>query len=134
MWRTCVLILVTGAVCAASVGAMRRIDRAPRVAAEAGPPKRIVSLAPAMTEVCFALGLGDHVVGRTTYCDWPPEAQKLPAIGGLLDPNIERILRLNPDLLLVAKSGKDLRGQLDAAGVPYMVLPNDTLDDVYTSI
>lgn len=134
MWRTFVLILVTTAICAASVAGMRRVERAPLIAADAGPPKRIVSLAPAMTEICFALGMGDRVVGRTTYCEWPPEAAKLPVIGGLLDPNIERILALNPDLLLVAKSGKDLRGQLDAAGVPYMVLPNDSLDDVYTSI
>jgi len=134
MWRTVVLILVTGAVCAASVAGMRRVERAPLVAAEMGPPARIVSLAPAMTEICFALGLGDRLVGRTAYCNWPPGAAKIPEIGGLLDPNIERILRLNPDLLLVAKSGKDLRGQLDAAGVPYMVLPNDTLEDVYTSI
>ncbi len=87
-----------------------------------------------MTEICFALGIGDRLVGRTTYCVWPPEVASIPVIGGLLDPNIERILSLNPDLLLVARSGKDLRGQLDAAGVPYMVLPNDTLEDVYTSI
>lgn len=134
MWRTWVLIVVTGAVCAASVAGMRRVERAPLVAAQSGPPKRIVSLAPAMTEICFALGLGDRVVGRTKFCVWPPEAEKIPVIGGLLDPNIERILSLNPDLLLVAKSGKDLRGQLDAAGVPYMVLPNDSLADVYASI
>jgi len=134
MWRTALLILVTGGICAASVAGLRRVDQRPALAARSGPPRRIVSLAPAMTEICFALGLGNRVVGRTTYCDWPPEAKKIPDIGGLLDPNIERILRLNPDLLLVAKSGKDLRGQLDAAGVPYMVLPNDTLDDVYTSI
>lgn len=98
------------------------------------PPERIVSLAPALTEMACAIGLHDRLVGRSSYCDYPPDVVKLPEVGGLLDPSIERIIRLQPDLLLVSKAGRELRGQLDAAGLPYLVLPNESLDDVFKSI
>ncbi len=81
-----------------------------------------------------AIGLRDRLVGRSSYCDYPPEVKNLPEVGGLLDPSIERIIRLQPDLLLVSKAGRDLRGQLDAAGLEYLVLPNESLDDVFASI
>lgn len=81
-----------------------------------------------------AIGLRDRLVGRSSYCDYPPDAKQLPEVGGLLDPCIERIIRLEPDLLLVSKAGRDLRGQLDAAGLEYLVLPNESLEDVFSSI
>ncbi len=68
---------------------------APRPAA-----MRIVSLAPSITEILFALGLGDSVVGATEYCTYPPEAQKIPRVGGFTTPNIEKILALSPDLVI----------------------------------
>jgi iron complex transport system substrate-binding protein len=63
------------------------------------PPKRIVSVAPANTEILFALGLGPRVVGVTDYCDYPPQARKLPKVGGV-QLNYERILSLRPDMIL----------------------------------
>lgn len=81
-----------------------------------------------------AIGLRDRLVGRSSYCTYPPDVHSLPDVGGLLDPNIERIIRLQPDLLLVSKAGRDLRGLLDAAGLNYLVLPNESLNDVFESI
>ena len=64
------------------------------------PPKRIISLAPNITEILFALDLGDRVIGVTRFCDYPPEASKKERIGGLVDPNLEKIISLNPDLII----------------------------------
>jgi cobalamin transport system substrate-binding protein len=66
----------------------------------AATPERIVSMAPNVTEILFALGLGSNVVGVTRFCDFPPEARALPKIGGLVDPNIEIIQSLRPDLVI----------------------------------
>ncbi|MDR1932978.1 MAG: ABC transporter substrate-binding protein [Spirochaetales bacterium] len=63
-------------------------------------PKRIVSLAPNMTETLFLLGAGDCIVGRTDYCDYPPEAAKIPSVGTITTPNIEHIISLRPDLIV----------------------------------
>ena len=73
-----------------------------RLVAINGTPQRIISLAPSNTEILFALGLGDRVVGVTDYCNYPPEAQQKEKVMGYSTPNIERIVALNPDLILVA--------------------------------
>jgi iron complex transport system substrate-binding protein len=64
-------------------------------------PQRIVSLAPSVTETFFALGLGDRVVGRTRYCEYPPEALKLPAVGSFSELSLEAVARLRPDLVAI---------------------------------
>jgi len=63
-------------------------------------PRRIVSLAPTHTEILFALGVGGNIVGVTEYCNYPAEAKKKQKVGGFTDPDIEKILRLKPDLIL----------------------------------
>jgi iron complex transport system substrate-binding protein len=68
--------------------------------ARAAPPQRIISLAPSITEILFALGVGDRVVGVSTYCDYPPEATRVDRIGTFLQPNVERILAKRPDLVI----------------------------------
>jgi iron complex transport system substrate-binding protein len=73
-----------------------------RLVAINGTPQRIVSLAPSNTEILFALGLGDKVVGVTDYCDYPPEALNKTKVGGYINPDIEKIVALNPDLILAA--------------------------------
>lgn len=76
------------------------------VAAEkAATPGRIVSLAPNTTEILFALGLGDHIVGVTTFCDHPEEAKKKPKIGGMSNPSLEAVVSLKPDLVVVSEDG-----------------------------
>jgi iron complex transport system substrate-binding protein len=69
------------------------------------PAKRIVSLAPSMTEILFALGLGDNIVGVTTFCDYPEEAKKKPKIGGMSNPSLEAVLSLKPDIVVMTKDG-----------------------------
>jgi len=66
--------------------------------------RRIVSLAPSLTETIYALGAQDRLVGVTDYCDYPPEAQLKPKIGGPINPNLEQLVALKPDLVLVTKS------------------------------
>jgi iron complex transport system substrate-binding protein len=69
------------------------------------PPKRIVSLAPAMTEMLFSLGLGGRVVGVTTACDRPDEARSKTKIGGMANPSLEAIVALKPDLVVLTSDG-----------------------------
>jgi len=76
------------------------MDDAGNIFPLAAPPQRIVSLAPNITEILFALGLGESVIGVTRYCDYPPAALQKEKVGGLTDPNIEKIKSLNPDLVI----------------------------------
>ncbi len=93
------------------------------------PPQRIVSLAPNITEILFALGLGEKIVGVTRFCDFPEEAIKKEKIGGLVDPNPEKIIALNPDLVLGFR-GNPLRilEKLRNLNLPLFVL--DTKTDI----
>jgi iron complex transport system substrate-binding protein len=68
-------------------------------------PKRIVSLAPAMTEIIFSLGLGERVVGVTTVCDRPEEARSKAKIGGMANPSLEAIVALKPDMVVMTSDG-----------------------------
>ncbi len=79
--------------------------------------KRIVSLVPALTEMLFALGAGPQVVAVSSYDEFPPEVKSLPKVGALLDPDMERILSLRPDLVIVYGSQTDLQAQLARAGI-----------------
>src|SRR6185295_18194036 len=67
----------------------------------AAPPHRIVSTTPSITELLYALGLGDRVVGVTRFCRYPPEAQQKPKIGDYINPNLEAIAALRPDLVII---------------------------------
>jgi iron complex transport system substrate-binding protein len=78
---------------------------------------RVVSLVPALTEILFAVGAGSQVVGVSSYDDFPPEVQSRPRVGALLDPDVERILSLKPDLVLVYGSQTDLERQFARAGI-----------------
>ncbi|HHV62051.1 MAG TPA: cobalamin-binding protein [Firmicutes bacterium] len=92
-------------------------------------PTRIVSLAPSNTEILFALGLGNRVVGVTTYCNYPPEATKKEKIGGFADPSIERIISLSPDLVLAVKMGENIVRGLEKLGVPVVVVDPKSFKD-----
>lgn len=82
--------------------------------------RRVVSLAPALTETLFAIGAGDRVVGRSRFCDFPPEAEGLPIVGALADADLEAILQLAPDLVVgvPGPASKRLEEQLRARDVP----------------
>ena len=99
-------------------------------------PRRIVSLAPSLTEILFFIGADSSVVGVTDYCDYPDAAKRKPRIGGMLNPNIERILALQPDLVLMSGSG-NMRSdfeKLTLAGTPVFVSHPRSINDVFKSI
>lgn len=85
------------------------------------PPRRLVTLQPSATEMAFALGLGDRVVGVTNFCDDPPEAQKKEKLGDPLSPSLERLVMLGPDLVLVPfGTPREFLDRLTALQIPYL--------------
>jgi iron complex transport system substrate-binding protein len=104
-------------------------------AAEAQLPSRIVSSSPSVTEVLFALDLGDRVVGVSTYCRYPAAVEGLPDIGTFLRPNVELIARLRPDLAVVSRVGNDVPRQLTVLGIRSLTVDAArTLGDVYAMV
>lgn len=85
--------------------------------AAAPRPQRIVSLVPSLTETLFAIGAGPQVVGVGTFDSYPPRVNRLPRVGGLVDPDTERILSLHPDLVVTYGSQTELEGVLKRAGI-----------------
>ncbi len=108
---------------------MGRVVRIPR------PVRRIVSLAPSVTETLFALGLGDRVVGDTDFCDYPPEAKEKAHIGGAINPNIEAIAALHPDLVVATReiNRPDSVYSLERLGFAVYVTNPQTVEQVLTS-
>ena len=96
--------------------------------------RRVVSIIPATTEMLFAMGAGDRLVAVGTYDRFPPEVDRLPRVGALLDPNVERILSLRPDLVILYGTQTDLRQQLDRAHVPYYSYLHRGLPDITQTI
>jgi iron complex transport system substrate-binding protein len=106
------------------------------LAAAFAQPARIVSTSPSITESLFALGLGDRVVGVSSYCRYPPAVLKLAKIGSFIKPDAEKIALLRPDLVVVqkAKSAQPLPGRLAALGIKYLEVEPGSLADVYSTI
>ena len=103
-------------------------------ASSAQHPSRIISLIPAVTEILFAIGAGPQVVAVGSFDRYPPEILKLPRVGALIDPDLERILSLRPDMVAVYGSQVDLRAQLDRAKVPVYIYSHAGLADVTSTI
>lgn len=98
----------------------------------AGPPRRLISLSPNTTEALFFLGVGDRVVGRSRYCDFPPEVARIPQIGGYVDPNLEVILGLSPDLVTGEQgpAGPAIARKLESHGIRTYFPPTRTLAEI----
>lgn len=98
-------------------------------------PERIVSLAPANTETVAALGGLDRLVGVTTYCDYPPEVAEIEKVGDFMQPNLESIAALDPDVVLVTTGVQtEIVGQLEALGASVVAIDPQTLEELYASI
>jgi len=122
--------------------ACRPASRAPagaRISDDAGdtvrvalPAHRVVSLNPAATELLFAIGAGGEVIGRTTWCDYPPGAKAVPSLGDGINPNLEAIVARKPDLVLLYTSGQnaDAVRRLKDLGIPALRFRTDSLSDV----
>lgn len=100
------------------------------------PARRIVSLAPSLTESLFAIGAGEQIAGRTTFCDYPVEALRIPSVGGMTDPSIESIVARHPDLIVMSMEGNtpDDFPRLTSLGIPVYVSNPRTLEGIYRSL
>jgi len=98
-------------------------------------PQRIMSLAPSNTEILFALGLGDRVVGVTEQCNYPPEVSEKESIGGFCTPDIEKIIALRPDLILASSiHAKEIIPALEERGLTVFALVPENLDEILEDI
>ncbi|WP_178371936.1 ABC transporter substrate-binding protein [Desulfacinum infernum] len=122
------LCLVTGRPAAAA----EVVDLVGRRVAVPDHPRRVVSLAPSLTEMVFALGAGDRLAGVSRYSDYPPRAAELPKVGSYVHPDLERIVALKPDLCLAVKDGnpREAVERLEALGIPVYAVNPKNLKDV----
>jgi iron complex transport system substrate-binding protein len=144
--------LVVGAALGASAGCGGDVPRPGRAASSSAAPlppsapgprapapaaaQRIVSLAPNLTEILFALGLGDRVVGVTTFCNFPAEATRLPKVGGFINPSPEAILALRPDLIIATPNvgNRALVERVMATGARVEVVDARNVEEIFPAI
>ncbi|MBR9975315.1 MAG: cobalamin-binding protein [Bacteroidetes bacterium] len=107
-----------------------------RVVSADSAARRVVSLAPSLTEMLFSVGAGAQVIGVTRYCDYPEQARRLPAVGDMLAPDIERILSLDPDLVMISVEGNTQRSftVLEELGVRVFVSNPRSMEGVYKTL
>ena len=121
----------------ANVGPSREItDDAGRRVSIPAQVDRVVSLAPNLTEIVFAVGAGNRLVGRTSYCDYPPEAKAIPEVGDTIHPNIEPIIALKPQVVLVSTASQleVFTQQLQGQSIAVFVTDPHDLEGVFRSI
>lgn len=99
-----------------------------------GIPQRIVSLSPSNTEILFALGIGERVKGVTSYCDYPEEAKKIEQVGTFDGPNLELIIKSQPDVVLSGYIQKEAVKALEDMGIPVIVTEAESFESIYESI
>lgn len=95
---------------------------------------RIVSLAPSTTEILFALGLGDKVIGVSEFCNYPEQAKNLPRMGGLMNPNYEAIVAAKPDLIIVFDDMTESENKFKALGIETLTVKHDTMEEILDSV
>ncbi|HEX8501147.1 MAG TPA: ABC transporter substrate-binding protein [Pyrinomonadaceae bacterium] len=123
------LLAALAALVAAGCGA------GPVAPASGGRPARIISLTPSTTEILFGVGAFDRVVAVSDYCSYPPEASRLPRVGGWNNPNMEQIASLRPDLVIFSDAqAQFVKDKVEAAGIKTLSVPSQTLEDAYTAI
>lgn len=134
------LLLALAAACGEHEGKAARapgaVDDYGAAIAPAAPARRIVSLNPTTTELLFALGAGDRVVGRSRWDQWPPQAQRVAEAGDAIRPSVERIIALRPDLVILYASGDNRAAAttLVQAGIRVVALRIDRIADFERSV
>ncbi|MFA5455917.1 MAG: helical backbone metal receptor [Sulfurimonas sp.] len=96
--------------------------------------ERIIALSPSINEIIFALGAGDKIVGNTTYSLYPKEAINIPKVGGYFEPSLEKIVALNPTLVIMQENNYKLGEKLEQLGIKIKVVRIDTLSNIRGSI
>jgi iron complex transport system substrate-binding protein len=104
--------------------------------APAPVPRRVVSLAPSVTETLFALGFGARLVGVTTHCDYPPDVSKLSKVGGFMNPSLEIILAMRPDVVIGVQSATDpaKAREMERLGLKVTLISLASVRDILASI
>lgn len=97
-------------------------------------PERIISLAPSNTEILYAIGVGEKIVGTTDYCTYPPDAVHTEKVGGFSDVNSEKVISLNPDIVVATSNHQEIAERLEELGIPVIILNPLTLDDILNNI
>src|SRR5207249_4986629 len=139
------LVIIAAASCSrspnqnslSSAGPQRAVtDEAGRLVRLPLEIDRIVSLAPNLTEIVYAVGAGDRLVGDTEYCDYPAEARSVAKIGDTMNPSVERIIALKPQIVLVSTASQleAFTNQLSARQIAVYVTDPQSLDDIFRSI
>jgi iron complex transport system substrate-binding protein len=100
------------------------------------PPRRIISVAPSVTETLFALGLGERIVGVSDYCNYPPEARGKEKVGGYITPSMEKIISLHPDLVIQTADGdlKTFVNRLAGLGIPVYITNPRSVPEILRAI
>lgn len=98
------------------------------------PPRRVITIGPNVTETVFALGAGDVVLAVTDFCTYPPEARRKPRVGGLLNPNLERIVELGPDLVMMQSPMEKVIRLCERRGVRWLALGMNTLEAIRSGV
>ncbi len=112
-----------------------RTEQAPKAPSPEAPPQRIVSLSPSATEMLFAIGVGDRVVGVSTACDYPPEAKEKEKVGALGTPSLEKLLKVDADLMVTTPLRRpEVAARIERLGIRICTVEQRTLEDVYKSI
>jgi len=131
------MILVAVLAASAPVGAAVQVtDGTGRTLTLPALPRRIVSLVPGVTEMLYAIGAEDRLVGRTDFCDYPPEARSKPSVGGTVSPSLEVLVTLKPDLVVATSAGNsdETRRQLERLRVPLYLVDPHGLSDVFRTM
>lgn len=131
-------IIVAAVACgiAASAADRQIVDAVGRRVQVPSTPHRIVALAPSVTETIYSLGAGGDVVGVTDFTDWPPEARNRPSVGGIVNPSIEKLVALRPDVVIATRelNRKETVDELDRLRIPVFVVDPQGLDGVLESV
>ncbi len=98
-------------------------------------PQRIISLSPNVTEILYGIGAFDRVVAVSTFCDYPPEVEKLPRVGGWTNTNLEQVLSLKPDLVILTDAQAPLvEDRLRSIGIHTLSVQSQTLEDIFAAV
>lgn len=129
-------VVLLAAAGRASAQPLSITDDLGRIVSLQGPARRVVSLAPSITESLFAIGAGNRLVGVTVYCNYPDAAQAIMRVGGLINPNLEAIIAQRPDLILMSMEGNTREDfdRLGRLGIPLFVSNPRTMSGIYRSL
>jgi len=135
-WLAAEVLLAALTVSAPAAAAVQVTDGTGRTLSLPAPPRRIVSLVPGVTEMLYAIGAEDRLVGRTDFCDYPPAARRKPSVGGTVSPNLEALVALKPDLVVATSAGNsdETRRQLERLHVPLYLVDPHGLSDVFRTL